>query len=60
MKTFYTMDNVGTTKYVVNYHDGVKIHRDGSQFFDIRLFKNKKKRDSFIDGLRKQGYHERR
>ena len=58
MKTFYTMMNVGTAKYVVNFHDGIKTHKDGSPFFDIALFKNKKKRDSFIDGLRKRGYHD--
>ncbi|CAN5536260.1 hypothetical protein BH11PLA2_BH11PLA2_16240 [soil metagenome] len=56
MKTFNTQDNIGTIKYAVNYHDGVKTHSDGSRFFDIKLFSNKKMRDIFCDGLLKQGY----
>lgn len=59
MKVFYEMQNVGTTKYVVNYHDGVQTHKDGSEFFDIRLFKNKRKKDKFVSDLRQQGYTER-
>lgn len=58
MKVFYTLDNVGKCKYTVNFHDGVQKHRDGSAFFDIRIFTNKKKRDKFIQGLRNQGYAE--
>lgn len=56
MKIFNTMENVGTTKYVVNYHDGVKTHSDNSPFFDIATFSNKKKRNTFINGLIEQGY----
>jgi len=43
MKMFYVQTNIGRVKYVVNYHDGCKKHRDGSNFFDIATFKNKKK-----------------
>jgi hypothetical protein len=57
-KTFNIMSNIGRVKYVVNYHDGEKKHRDGSNFFDIATFKNKKKRDTFIKGLLKSGYTE--
>lgn len=39
--------NVGKTKYLVNYYTGKK-HRDGSKFFDIAIFKNKKKMQEFI------------
>jgi len=56
MKKYYLLDNVGTVKYTVNYHDGVKTHRDGSKFYDIALFSNKKKRDRFVSGLEKEGY----
>ena len=56
VKTFNTHDNIGTVKYVVNYHDGVKTHADESQFFDIKLFSNKQKRDKFCADLLKQGY----
>ena len=34
--------NIGKAKYVVNFHDGKKTHKDGSKFFDIQIFSNKK------------------
>ena len=58
MKTFYTQDNIGKTKYTVSFHDGVKTHSDRSPFFDIRLFRNKVKRDAFVKELRGAGYAE--
>lgn len=42
MKIFNTNYNIGKAKYVINTHDGVKKHNDGSMFFDIHIFKNKK------------------
>lgn len=59
MLTFYTQDNIGSTKYVVNYHDGKKTHNDGSPFFDMATFKNKKKRDAFCHELKQKGYTKR-
>lgn len=59
MKLFYEMFNVGRSKYLVNFHDGAKTHKDGSPFYDIRIFKNKKAKNKFIDELREQGYVER-
>ena len=59
-KTFYRQDNIGTAKYTVSYHDGVKKHRDGSPFFDIAIFRNKKKMQGFIDKLVSEGYKNRR
>jgi hypothetical protein len=56
MKTFYLMDNVGSAKYTVNFNDGIQQHKDGSPFFDIRLFNNKKKRDKFVKELKNEGY----
>lgn len=58
MKTYYTMRDVGKAKYVVSFHDGVKTHSDGSQFFDVRIFHNQKKLHAFIDGLKSEGYNE--
>ena len=55
-KCFNEMQNVGSSKYVVNFHDGVKTHSDGSPFFDIRLFRNKRKKDVFVRSLLAQGY----
>jgi hypothetical protein len=58
-KTFYTQNNIGTAKYVVSYHNGVKKHRDGSPFFDIAIFRSKKKLRDFVKGLTDAGYKER-
>lgn len=41
MKTYNLKYNIGRAKYIINYHDGEKMHPDGSQFFDIEIFKNK-------------------
>jgi len=58
-KTFYRLDNIGKAKYTVNYHDGVKKHRDGSPFFDIAIFRNKKRMQDFINKLISEGYKAR-
>ena len=42
-KMFNTMQNIGKVKYVVNFYDGVQTHKDGSPFWGIATFKNKKK-----------------
>ena len=57
-KRFNTMTNIGRAKYVVNYHDGLKKHNDGSDFFDIAIFKNKNKLNTFINELYRDGYIE--
>ena len=56
---FYEMSNVGRCKYLVNYHGGQKTHGDGSPFYDIRIFSNRRKKDAFIRELRSAGYAER-
>lgn len=58
MKAFNEMQNIGSAKYVVNHHDGVKQHRDGSSFFDIAIFSSKRKKDAFVKDLRRSGYVE--
>lgn len=58
MKAFYTMNNVGRAKYVVNHHNGVKQHPDGSPFFDLSIFSNKRKMTRFVNGLKREGYQE--
>ena len=57
-KVFNTTDNVGNARYVVNFHNGVKKHTDGSDFYDLRIFRNKLKRDEFINALIVDGYKE--
>jgi hypothetical protein len=57
-KRFNTKYGVGKSKYVVNYHDGVKKHKDGSDFFDIQIFKNQKDVDTFKKALLQKGFIE--
>jgi hypothetical protein len=59
VRNFYIVNNVGRVKYVVNYHDGVKTHGDGSPFYDIVFFRNQKKCNKFCNELRRNGYAER-
>jgi hypothetical protein len=56
VKTFNEMQGVGKAKYVVNYHDGVKVHRDGSPFFDIAIFSSLAKKDRFVRKLESLGF----
>lgn len=42
--------------YSVSFHDGIKKHNDGSEFYDIKIFHNKKAKDKFIQSLRNNGY----
>lgn len=58
-KVYYIMHNVGKAKYVLNFHDGVQTHKDGSPFFGINIFKNKKKLAAEIKRLTELGYKER-
>lgn len=58
MKMFYVQYNIGKAKYVVNHHDGSKKHKDGSDFFDISIFRNKKSLNEFIKKLHTDGYKE--
>jgi hypothetical protein len=55
-KTFFTMQNVGSAKYVVSFHDGVKTHKDGSMFYDVRIFTNKRKMEQFTRELIMNGF----
>ena len=59
MKEFHTQSNIGKAKHVINFHDGIKKHSDGSRFFDIRIFNNKKAMGTFISSLKKTGYSEK-
>lgn len=56
MKLYNINYNIGRVKYVVNFHDGTKKYKDGSNFYDIRLFSNKKKMNAFVSELLKDGY----
>lgn len=59
MKQYYWLFGIGRCRYAVSYHDGVSTHKDGSPFFGIALFRNKKKMQKFINGLEQDGYTEK-
>jgi len=58
MKKYEIMYNIGHAKYVVNFHDGIKKYEDGSDFYDINIFKNKKLLTAFVHELVGDGYRE--
>ena len=58
MKRFYIQQNIGRAKYVVNHNDGEKQHADGSDFFDVSIFSNKKDLALFTKNLKIKGYKE--
>jgi hypothetical protein len=53
---FNTQYNIGHNKYIVNYHDNTQTHKDNSKFYNIRIFKNKKKLKQFQQELLKKRY----
>jgi len=59
-KKYYIMHNVGKVKYLINFHDGQKTHQDGSDFYDIGCFSNKRKLAQFEKQLINNGYIEGR
>ncbi len=44
--------NIGKAKYIVSYHRQGNYHKDGSKFFDLAIFKNKRNKDNFIKTLK--------
>lgn len=59
MKIFNTMRHVGKARYVINHHDGVKTHPDGSPFFDIIICRNRGQFQQACRQLSQDGYVER-
>lgn len=59
MKTFYRTDNIGKAKYTISHHDGKQTYKDGSPFFEISIFSNKRKMNAFATKLLRDGYRER-
>lgn len=59
-RVYYIQNGIGKAKYVINYHDGIQKHKDGSNFYDIRIFHNKKDLAKFELGLHKEGYSYKR
>jgi hypothetical protein len=44
--------------YLVDFHDGVKTHPDGSAFYDLRIAHNQKELKQCLNKLISQGYKE--
>jgi len=57
-KRFYQMDGIGKAKYTINFHDGKSKHKDGGDFYGIKIFKNKSELENFRKELLKNGYKE--
>ena len=57
-KNYKVQYNVGKSKYVINYHDGEKKHKDGSPFYDVAIFKNMKDFMAYKKKLKSEGYKE--
>ena len=58
MKIYRTKENIGNSRYTVSFHDGISQYGDGSPFFDMKVFRSNKKKNSFIKELRLKGYSE--
>lgn len=56
MKIFNTQLNIGKCKYVINFHDGIKKHKDGSAFFDLNILNTKKDFEARKKQLINSGY----
>jgi hypothetical protein len=57
-KVYKEQHGIGKAKYTVSKHDGKQTNKDGSPFYDIAIFKNKKDLKAYIDKLTKEGYSE--
>lgn len=55
-KNFNTMYNIGKVKYIINYHDGISTHKDGSPFFGIHCESSKLRHLAKIKELVTQNY----
>jgi len=55
-KVFSVNPGIGKVKYSISSHDGVKKHKDGSDFFDIETFKNKVDLEKAIKNYTSKGF----
>ena len=56
MKTYRDNPKIGRVRHSVSFHDGIKIHQDGSPFFDLKIFARRKEKEAFIRSLEGDGY----
>ena len=57
-KEYHWTTGIGKSKYVVNFHNGTSTHKDGSDFYDMKIFRNRPDMEAFISELVKKGYKE--
>jgi hypothetical protein len=57
-KAFKVNPGIGSSKYSISSHDGVKKHKDGSDFYDIQIFKNKVDLEKGIKDYKSKGFVE--
>jgi len=55
-KAFKVNPGIGKAKYSISSHDGVKKHKDGSDFWDIEIFKNKVDLEKAIKNYSSKGF----
>lgn len=55
-KVFSVNPGIGKVKYSISSHDGVKKHKDGSDFYDIKTFKNKVDLEKAIKDYTSKGF----
>ena len=58
-KTYYTQNNIGKVKYTISYHDGLLNYNDGSPFYGIYCFSNKREYRKRLKELIADGYVEK-
>lgn len=56
MKQYKVNPQIGSVKHSISFHDGIKTHKDGSDFWEIRIFKNVMEKAKFEDRLIINGY----
>jgi len=59
MKKYNIQYNIGRAKYCVNYSDGIKKNLDGSEFWGIKIYRNKKDFNICIKEFKIAGYIEK-
>ena len=55
MKKYTINPQIGKVKHSISWHDGIQKHKDGSDFYGIKIFKNKKDLIIFEKSLISQG-----
>ena len=55
MNTYSINPQIGNVKHSISFNKGIKKYKDGSDFFDIATFKNKKDLLKFEKELKKEG-----